>query len=51
MAEKVLIAELEIDTGNVVKELQDQGKEIIKLTEQVKLARKEGKQYSSNFNR
>lgn len=46
MAERILIAELEIDSGAVVKEQQELGKEIQKLTDQVKLARKEGKQYN-----
>lgn len=46
MAEKVLIAELEIDTGNVIKEQQELGKEITGLKTQLKEAKKSGQEYT-----
>lgn len=47
MAEKVVLAELDIDTGSVIEEQKKLGAEISELSEQLKTARKEGEQYTS----
>lgn len=46
MAERILIAELDIDVNGVVEEQKNLGQEIAKLKEQLKLAKKEGTEYT-----